>query len=214
MGTLQNRLKFGCILLAAGTGSRMKSVDKLLLEINNISLIEKSYRLYKDMNLQPVVVTGFCKDRITSALDKEDPVFVHNANFLEGQQTSVMAGLAALKDDYDAVIIALADMPLLTPNDISEIKAAYAMKPSLCSAVIPYDGYRRGNPVVIDAGLIPCILKEGAGVRSYLDRNPDQILWHMTNSPGYYIDVDTVDDLNSLQVTYGLHIKPRTYGQS
>ena len=214
MGPQQSRLKFGCILLAAGTGSRMKSVDKLLLEINNISLIEKNYRLYKDMNLEPVVVTGFCKDRITSALDKEDPVFVHNANFLEGQHTSVLAGLVALKDDYDAVIIALADMPLLTPNDISELKAAYTMKPKLCSAVIPHDGNRRGNPVVIDAGLIPCILKEGAGVRSYLDRNPDQILWHSSNSPGYYVDVDTVDDLKSLQVTYGLHIKPRIYGQS
>lgn len=212
MHTPYSELKFGCVLLAAGTGSRMIGVDKLMLEINGHSLIEKNYRLYTDLSLDPVVVTGFAHERVKLLLEKYNPHLVHNDRFLEGQHLSVLTGLNALQDGNDAVIIALADMPLLTKADIWKLMAAYTAKPTHCSAVVPLHDVKRGNPVVIDASLIPAILQSGLGVRFYLDQNPDQIHWYCSDSSGYYVDLDTTDDLEMLDEIYGIRVDRKRHG--
>ncbi len=205
-------IRFGCILLAAGTGSRMIGLDKLLLEINSQPLLEKNYYLYRDLSLDPVVVTGFAQERVRLLLEKYHPRLIYNHTFLEGQHTSVLAGLAALDGSYDAIIIALADMPLLSEVDIRNLMAAYVTKPDHCAAVVPCCDAKRGNPVIIDAALVPAILRQGTGVRSYLDQNPDDIHWYCSDSSGYYVDLDTADDLETLDEIYGVRVDWNSHG--
>ena len=207
-----NGIRFGCMLLAAGTGSRMIGLDKLLLEINGQPLLEKNYCLYRDMSLEPVVVTGFAQERVRLLLEKHHPHLVHNHAFLEGQHTSVLVGLTALAGSCDAIIIALADMPLLTEGDTRNLMAAYATKPDHCAAVAPCCDAKRGNPVIIDAAIVPAILRQGTGVRSYLDQNPDDIHWYYSDSSGYYVDLDTTDDLETVDEIYGIRVDWNSHG--
>lgn len=203
---VDQEIRYGCILLAAGTGSRMAGLDKLFLEIDGQSLIEKSYRIYKDNALDPVIVTGFDHARLDPFIAQAQARSVHNPNFAQGQSTSVLTGLATLPGSDDAVIIALADMPLLDQNDVSALMSAYATRPDSCAVIVPTNGKQRGNPVILDAALVGLILQQGTGVRDYLDRHPHLIHWFTSTSPGYYVDIDCRKDLEMVRDVYGINV--------
>ena len=73
------------------------------------------------------------------------PDIVFNALHGDGQVTSVRAGLAAVSPVSDAVMMCLADQPLLGAEDYRRLIAAFAALPPGLIAVPTVDG-ERGNP--------------------------------------------------------------------
>lgn len=185
----------------------MRNADKLSIKVNGEALINRTYRIHKEVGLNPIIVTGHEHSRFNALLQSTSVQFVHNADFNKGQHTSVLAGLTALPDTFDAVVISLADMPMLTADDLHKLMRAYTDRPAPCSAVIPFNGESRGNPVIINTALIMRIAQETGNVRKYLDSHPHLIHWYCNTSNGYFIDLDTPEDLETLQSVYGINVE-------
>jgi molybdenum cofactor cytidylyltransferase len=138
------------VLLAAGTSSRFGEANKLLSTLDGEPLVWHAARTLLSASVAPVVVVvGHEADRVIDALDGLDVEFVRNDDYVDGQSTSVRAGIGALDDhDTDAAVVALGDMPFVDPETVRTLVSAYeaGIGDALAAA---HDG-ERGNPVLFD----------------------------------------------------------------
>ncbi|NBW51399.1 MAG: nucleotidyltransferase family protein [Betaproteobacteria bacterium] len=199
-GGLYARLRIGAVLLAAGEGSRMGGVAKSLIRLQGVPLINRHLIALSGAGVdEVVVVTGHARDAVEAQVQTFPVTLAHNADFAMGQQSSVRLGLSALSGNFDAVIILLADQPLIGASDLTELIAAFKKKP-YGNIVMPMVGEQRGNPVVIDAQARAQVLasETNLGCRHLMDRNPDMVFTHQTDNTRFITDLDTLDDLTQL----------------
>lgn len=134
------------IVLAAGKSSRM-GANKLLADVNGEPMIRHTVSAVAQGADQTLVVTGRDKHEIERALAGLSVSFVHNPDFAEGLSTSLRRGVEAVSLAADAVVIALGDMPLVTPETVRRLIAAYNPVEHRSICVPVYRG-ERGNPVL------------------------------------------------------------------
>ncbi len=134
------------IVLAAGKSSRM-GANKLLADVNGEPMIRRTVASISQAADQTVVVTGRDSEEIAKALDGLTVTFVHNSAFADGLSTSLKCGIGSVSPDADAVVIALGDMPLVTPETVRRLVAAYSPAEHRSICVPVYKG-ERGNPVL------------------------------------------------------------------
>ncbi len=161
-GGLYSRVVVGAVLLAAGEGRRMGGKPKSLLELGGVSLIRRQLIALSGAGVDElVVVLGHYADDIEPQVREFPVTIVRNPDPSAGQISSLRCGLAALTGKLDAVMIALADQPLIHAQDISDLIGAYKKRPESTQVVYPeYEG-QRGNPVIISADVKEAILKDG-----------------------------------------------------
>jgi len=199
-GGLYARLRIGAVLLAAGEGSRMGGVAKSLIRLQGVPLINRHLIALSGAGVdEVVVVTGHARDAVEAQVQTFPVTLAHNADYALGQQSSVRLGLSALSGNFDAVIILLADQPLIGASDLTELIAAFKKKP-YGNIVMPMVGEQRGNPVVIDAEARAQVLasETNLGCRHLMDRNPGMVFTHHTENNRFITDLDTLDDLTQL----------------
>ena len=140
--------RVAALVLAAGRSMRMGAVNKMLAEIGGKPLVRIAAEQAVASHAQPViVVTGHEREKVEAAL-KELPVrFVYNADYAEGLGTSLKAGIAAVPEETDAVVVCLGDMPQVDAALINRLIAAFDPERGALVVVPSIDG-RRGNPVV------------------------------------------------------------------
>lgn len=114
------------VILAAGQGSRLKSVAELkpLARLLGLTLLERAVNLAREAGFTDIyVVLGYEADRIKEFITKKKlPVrVVHNSNWQQGNGTSV-AAVRQLIDDED-FIIAMADH-IASPELVKQIAQA------------------------------------------------------------------------------------------
>lgn len=85
-------------------------------------------------------------------------VLVDNPHYADGLASSIKAGLAALPDDADGVLIMLADMPSLSTADIDRLIGSFH-KCEGRAVVRATHGGKRGNPILLPRVLFPEIRK-------------------------------------------------------
>lgn len=194
-------VRAGAVVLAAGLSRRMKGIDKLLLAVDGMPLVRRSVTVLREAGLAPlVVVTGPQSHRVAALFADTGVRVVHNASQDEGLQTSVLAGLRSLvAEAVDAVLVAPADQPLLTADDIRSLLAAWRDRPLGTAIVVPWYQGERGNPVVFDLALIPDILTGEGGARGYIDRHPDRVHRYDAANDHFCADLDTREDLARLR---------------
>jgi len=139
------------VLLAAGSSRRMGDENKLLLKLADgtpmVAWIAKTY-LKSDIN-KLVVVTGFQQKEVRQALLGLDVQFVDNNQYLTGQASSVSRGIESLSEQTDSVLIALADMPFITPELINRLIKSHQLLPKPDIRItLPILNGRRANPVI------------------------------------------------------------------
>eukprot|EP01036_Dinobryon_divergens_P001247 gene1247-1624_t len=128
-GGLYARLRIGAVLLAAGEGRRMGGVPKALITLQGVPLINRHLIALSGAGVdEVVVVTGFGRDAVEAQIATFPVTLAHNADFAQGQQGSVRVGLAALRGAFDAVLVVLADQPLIGAPDLTELIAAFKKK--------------------------------------------------------------------------------------
>lgn len=200
-GTLHSRVTIGAVLLAAGSGSRMGHRPKSLLELGGVPLIRRQLIALSSAGVDElVVVLGHYADQIEETI-KEFPVkLVRNPDPDAGQVSSLRLGLQSLSIKLDAVLIALADQPLINSQDIKDLIGAYKKRPQNTHVVQPTVDGLPGNPVMFSNEVRKQILLGDThmGCRQWQSANPSQVHpWISTNSH-YRTDVDTLEDIDAL----------------
>jgi molybdenum cofactor cytidylyltransferase len=140
--------RVAALVLAAGRSTRMGAVNKMLAEIGGKPLVRIAAEQAVASHAHPViVVTGHEREKVEAALNGLPVRFVHNADYTEGLGTSLKAGIAAVPEEADAVVVCLGDMPQVDAALINRLIAAFDPERGALVVVPSIDG-RRGNPVV------------------------------------------------------------------
>ncbi|NML48227.1 nucleotidyltransferase family protein [Ramlibacter sp. G-1-2-2] len=188
--------RFSAVVLAAGTSSRMDGANKLLLDVGGEPAIRRSVRIVLAAGVQEtVVVTGHQGREVARAV-LDLPVTVQpNLRYEDGQMRSVAAGVAALAQATDAILVCLGDMVLLEPADLRELMAMYEAHPE-CSIVIPRFEGARGNPIVFAASYAPEVAagRRLIGCRKLAQQYPEETWYHEASHDRFTSDMDTPDD--------------------
>lgn len=185
------------ILLAAGESRRMGGVNKLLLPLGGVPLVRHSARvLMASKILELVVVLGHEATKVENALSGLQVRTVRNEHFAEGQMTSVHAGMDALTQEADGVMVCLSDQPLLTTEDINDLIHAFCMREDAEVVVPTYRG-RRGNPIVLASEHRKSILsgQRNLGCKNLIEKNPDIVTTVEWASDHVVVDIDTRQDV-------------------
>jgi CTP:molybdopterin cytidylyltransferase MocA len=180
------------ILLAAGQGSRLGR-PKALVEIGGESLAGRGVALLRDGGAEPIVVVSGAV-----AVDMPGVLAVHNPDWRTGMGSSLVAGLATVPDTCAAAVIALVDQPLIGPEAVRRLIAAYAAGASV--AVAAYQGAPR-NPVLLAREHWPEVVALAvgdAGARPFLRAHPELITLVECGDTGRPDDLDTRSDLDRL----------------
>ena len=209
-GGLYNRLTVGAVLLAAGSASRMGNKPKCLLELGGVSLIRRQLIALSGAGVDEVVVVlGHYADQIEPAVSTFPVTLVRNPNPDEGQNSSLHLGLQALSPKLDAVLVALADQPLINAQDATDLIGAYKKRAEGVQVVVPEKDGQPGNPVMFSTAVKDAILAGDKqwGCKQWQQANPSQVLRWVTTNSRYVTDVDTEADIEALAQRTGHQLR-------
>lgn len=188
------------IILAAGTSSRMRDSNKLLLPYRNHTIIEETLeQLSKSMVDKILVVTGHDNLRVEKVLAgrQSDRIeMVYNPDYLLGRAASIKRGLSMVGDKTDAVLFMVADKPEVSHVLINKAIDRFRKdRPPVLYVEAPTG---RGHPIIFDRSLFD-ELKQLDGDRvgnELVGRygNDAIVLKDMTPQN----DIDTRDDYRAL----------------
>lgn len=205
-GGLYSRVMVGAVLLAAGAGSRLGHRPKCLLELGGVPLIRRQLIALSGAGVDEVVVVlGHHAALIEPVVQSFPVTLVHNPDPDAGQVSSQRIGLAALSGKLDAVIVALADQPLLNAQDITALIGAYKKRPDGAQVVFPLVQGERGNPVMFSNEVREQILQQGAniGCRQWQAAHAQAVSPFVTDNRRYKVDIDTDEDLARFEAETG-----------
>ena len=199
---LYSRMSVGAVLLAAGAGTRMGGRPKALLELGGVPLILRQLIALSGAGVDElVVVLGHHAALIEPVVQKFPVTLVHNPRPDDGQVSSLRLGLESLSPKLDAVLVALADQPLINEQDITALIGAYKKRPDGRSVVVPHAGGQSGNPVIFSAAVREQILAGDAdiGCRQWRSAHPEAVAAFETDHRRFVCDVDTLEDLERFE---------------
>jgi len=188
----KSKRRIAALVLAAGQSRRMGQPNKLLQELGGKPLVRHAVEAALAGPPQDVVVvTGHQEADVQAALEGLDVRFVHNADFEEGLSTSLRAGILALDDTLDAVMVCLGDMPGITPALLSRMVTAYAPEEGRM-IVVPTHLGKRGNPVLFSMRFRDGLLEArgDTGARHLLGTN-EHVICEIEADENVALDVDT-----------------------
>ncbi len=185
------------LILAAGLSSRMGQL-KALLPVKRETIIERLVSVFRQNGVQVFVVTGYRSHEIVQALKNREVTFVENPKYELGMFTSVQAGVRALQPTIEAFFVMPVDIPLVKSETIKSLINEHKKNPG--KIISPVCDGTRGHPPLIPGNLAPVMVhwsKEG-NLRDVLNFYSDLALEVEVDDKGILIDVDTLDDYESL----------------
>lgn len=190
------------IVPAAGMSTRMGGVNKLLLTFRGKALIEHAVDTLLSSEVDEIIVVlGYEAEKVKEKLKGKRVRVVENSSYHEGMGTSIRAGLAAVPPEASAIMIYLADQPLLEPDDLNRLIRAFAeAKDKNKSIVVPFFRGQRGNPVILDSCYKEAILEivGDMGCKHVIKRNPDRVLVVEMETDHVLRDIDRIEDYEEL----------------
>ena len=179
------------LVLAAGEGSRFGG-PKALAEIDGERLVDRAVRVLREGGCEPVyVVSGAATVEVPGATT------VVNDDWATGMASSLRAGLAALPESAEAVVISLVDQPGIGADVVDRLVRRLDDGHQL--VVATYDGQPR-NPVGVARPLwaaVSAFAVGDEGVRAFIRHHPDQVDAVECADIADPTDIDTPDDLAS-----------------
>jgi molybdenum cofactor cytidylyltransferase len=185
-----------CVLLAAGTSSRMEHW-KLTLPFGAGTVIEASVQAALEACGRVILVAGFRAGELLELFHgRARVVLVVNERYADGMFSSIRCGAAKVRSER--FYLSLGDMPRVTPA----VYRALAAQPAV-EAVIPKYRGKKGHPLLLSAAVARAVLAReiGAGgreptLRDLLDELPT--LTVPVDDPCILHDIDTAEDYRTL----------------
>ena len=185
------------ILLAAGESKRMGK-PKQLMPMGKSTLLEQAIdNLLNSSVDETIVVVGHKAAEITKKIANRPLKIAINPDYRNGMSTSIIAGLILVNPRSQAVMLALADQPLVESQTINQLIEAFNNHDK--GITVPTHRGKRGHPVIFDikykAELFK--LKGDIGGREIIQNHPDDVLKVAVDSESVISDIDTQDDYQS-----------------
>ena len=218
MGTVGARV--AGVLLAAGQGSRFGQ-PKALVELDGQTLAERGVRMLRAGGADPILIVTGATPVVLALADQVHTVY--NGEWRTGMGSSLRAALRALSEagqpddavlppddavlppddavlppDVAAVVVALADQPLVGAGAVARLIAAHRAGASV--AVAAYQGQPR-NPVLLAREHWPEVIATATGdqgARAFLRARPDLVTLIECGDTGRPDDIDTTADLERI----------------
>jgi nicotine blue oxidoreductase len=191
------------VLLAAGEGSRFGR-PKALVELDGQTLADRGVTLLRAGGTDPVlIVTGAAEVELRP---EHQARTVYNGEWRTGMGSSLRAALRALTEleadpEIGAVVVALADQPLVGAEAVGRLIAAYRAGAGV--AVAAYGGKPR-NPVLLAREHWPEVIATATGdqgARAFLRARPELVTLVECGDTGRPDDIDTPADLEHIAVS-------------
>jgi CTP:molybdopterin cytidylyltransferase MocA len=187
----------------------MVEVVKPLIRLQGVPLIKCQLIALSGAGLdEVVVVTGHAREAVEAQVQSFPVTLAFNPAYSEGQEASVRVGLSALSGKFDAVLVPLADQPLIASGDLTELIAAFKKRPR-GNIVVPVVGGWRGNPIVLDEVACAQILASNTnlGCRHLIESQPDLVHVHDSSNSRFITDLDTLQDVKQLAQRTGWRLE-------
>jgi molybdenum cofactor cytidylyltransferase len=198
------------VLLAAGESRRMGFPKPLLMVEGRTFIAHLCDTLLAELP-HVLVVLGAYAEQIRAAIpDNPRLTIVENPNYTAGQLSSLKAAVAAVDTRADAILVHLADQPLIQRRTISSLLAAYAAG-SKKIVVARYQG-KRGHPVIFDRSVFRELMEvpDTLGARAVVHSDPERVACVEIDDSGVVTDFDFPSDL----ARAGLGEPPASAGQA
>lgn len=183
------------ILLAAGTSRRFGAL-KQLQELDGETLLRRAARTALSTGCEVTLVTGAEHDRISDAVQDLRLRRLHNPQWQRGMGHSLALAVHALMGgivEPSALLVLLADQPLLSSQDLQSVLDAHRAEPD---RIIAADyGERLGPPCLFPSRYFGelAALDGDRGARGLIEQHRDQL--RTVPLPHAALDVDTPEDL-------------------
>lgn len=188
--------RISLIVLAAGRSQRMGSRHKLLLPLNDKTVLEKLLDTLTDVGgHEIIVVTGSRREKVERLLENYPARAAFNPSFQEGIAASIRTGVHAADDGSHAYMFCLADMPRIQPGTLRVLIDAFAAGPA-GAIVRPICKGRPGNPVTLDRRyrLALLQLRGDSGARTICNDHRQSVIDVPVADRGVLEDFDTLED--------------------
>jgi CTP:molybdopterin cytidylyltransferase MocA len=186
----------GGLILAAGAGRRFGSPKQLAL-LDGRPLLEHALAAMAAatrVERAVVVVLGCGAEEIRARVELHGAQALICADWEEGQAASLRAGVAALAEQVDAIVVTLGDQPAIDPRAIDRVVNA---RTNAAVALRAGYGGRPGHPVLLERPLFAAVsgLRGDEGARTLLSGVTAPLI--ACDGLGSDIDVDTVEQLRA-----------------
>lgn len=171
------------VILAAGEGKRMGQQTKQLLPWGSTTVLGQTIgNVPQTAVYQRLVVTGHEAAAVQQIAHSAGARTVHNPAYAAGEMlSSLQTAVRALDESVTAVLVLLADQPMVRPETMALLLEAYWQGHS--DLIAPMFAGQRGNPVLIGRRFFAELLAlpPGDAPRTLLRRHADQL--HLVQVP-------------------------------
>ena len=187
-------LRVGCLLMAAGSGSRFGGC-KLQAELDGKTLLERALETIPDGVFEKIVVVT--SPELAGYVEGYPAEVCINDRPEEGLSRTVRLGTERLMD-CDGILYLVSDQPLLVPSTVGRIVSAWRQQPERIAAAC--HGGRRGNPCLFPKKLYGelCSLTGDTGGSAVIKAH-EELLLPVETDERELTDVDTPETLRVLQ---------------
>jgi molybdenum cofactor cytidylyltransferase len=199
----RTKMRTAGLILAAGCASRFGGL-KQLAPVEGAPLLLRVVRSALSSQLdKTMLVLGFGAELIIGQLgdDLDHPALsvVANRDWQAGMATSIKVGMAHVDQSFDAVVIILGDLPLLSAHIIDQILEAH--RTSGKGICLPVREGRWGHPICLSRRYFDVLTKiEGdIGAREIVRENWSQVYQLNIPEDGCFLDVDTRQDMERVK---------------
>ena len=185
------------ILLAAGESKRMGK-PKQLMPWGKTTMVEQAIDNLLNSNVnEAIVVLGYGAEEIMEKIAPKPIKIAVNPMYHQGMSTSIITGLKLINDSARAIMLALADQPLIESQIINRLIDEFCDHNK--GIAIPTYQNKRGHPVIFAIKYKEELLRlQGdIGGRQIIKEHPDDILEVAVTSPSINIDIDTTSNYHS-----------------
>lgn len=184
------------VVLAAGSASRF-GATKQLARYHGEPLVRQAVRVAEQVcGRRSLLLTGCDWQDVSEACRPLQGFFVHNEEYRQGIGNSIACAVRAVRQAADAILLLLADQPLITDAHLRSLLGTWAAAPD--TIVASTYAATLGPPVVFPSRFFPELLnlRGDTGARSILQANGGDV--RAIAFADANVDIDYPDDLGRL----------------
>jgi molybdenum cofactor cytidylyltransferase len=197
-------MKIAILILAAGESKRMQGIKQLLPWKKTTLLGNAIEQALKSKATQVYVVLGANANKIAPTIEHYNIQNIENKDWKNGLGNSIACGVNYITENqnqYEAILITLADQPLITPTYFNELLEEYAKKEA--KIIASETNNSPSVPAIFDADYFDKLteLNEDKGAKEILSANQNEV--YVVRSNANLVDIDTQMEYEKVYNSFG-----------